>query len=137
MAPIAATTAPSQGDAPPAMPRHEPESRPMIMRALRPTGAVRAGALGSWSATNSTSARMLNRPTAHADPMKANGEPERLIHPRWAAHATTAGAVRERRPVTRPIPKVIKSTNPELMKVLHQNAGSIAGPDRKMLEWMT
>jgi hypothetical protein len=42
--------------------------------------------------------------TVHFDPMKASGELCRLIQPKLAAHATTAGAVRDRNPATSPIP---------------------------------
>jgi hypothetical protein len=59
---------------------------------------------------------MVKMTTAKVEPIQANGEPERLIQPRWAAQATTAGPVPDRRPVTTPIPNVSNSTNPELMK---------------------
>jgi hypothetical protein len=35
--------------------------------------------------------------------MKANGEPERFIQPRCAAHATTAGGVSARKPAAKPM----------------------------------
>src|SRR6202158_349543 len=85
------------------------------MRAVSPTAAVRAGVEGSWSATNSPKAPTVKMPTAHAEPMKAKGEPWRLIHPRCAAQATTAGAVMDRKPVTTPIPNTSNSPNPEFM----------------------
>src|ERR1017187_3271356 len=64
---------------------------------------------------------MVKMTTAKVEPIQANGEPERLIQPKWAAQATTAGPVPDRRPVTTPIPNVSNSTNPELMKFLHHN----------------
>jgi hypothetical protein len=47
---------------------------------------------------------MENIPTAAVDPMKARGEPCRSSHPKCAAQLTAAGAVRERRPATKPMP---------------------------------
>jgi hypothetical protein len=58
---------------------------------------------------NSTTARTVKMTTVHFDPMKASGELWRLIQPRRAAHATTAGAVRDRNPATKPIPNASNS----------------------------
>ena len=55
----------------PANARHRPLRAPVTIRAPSPSGAVREGVLGSWSATNSPSARTVNNPTAHVDAMKA------------------------------------------------------------------
>src|SRR5450759_5814209 len=79
---------------------------------------------------------MVKMATAKVEPIQANGEPERLIQPRWAAQATTAGPVPDRRPVTTPIPNVSNSTNPELMK-FPPSLDSIAKADREMVKWMT
>src|SRR3989442_344083 len=70
---------------------------------------------------NSTSAPRVKMPTAQADPMKARAEPERLIQPRCAAQATTAGAVMDRNPATTPIPKASNNTSPEFMKPLQRD----------------
>jgi hypothetical protein len=49
--------------------------------------------------------------------MKASRELERFIQPIYAAHATIAGAVRDRNPATTPIPNASNSANPEFMKL--------------------
>jgi hypothetical protein len=64
------------------MPRHAPESSAITIRVPNCMGTVRAGVLGSWSVTYSTSAKMVKMPTAHTDFMKDKGEPERLIQPK-------------------------------------------------------
>src|SRR5437762_12344631 len=53
-------------------------------------------------------------PTAQAEPMKATGEPERLIQPRCAAQATIAGAIMDSNPATTPMPKASGNASPEL-----------------------
>ena len=63
----------------------------------------------------------VKMPTAQADPMKARAEPERLIQPRCAAQATTAGAVMDRNPATTPIPKASNNASPEFMKPLQRD----------------
>jgi hypothetical protein len=49
-------------------------------------------------------ARIDNIIAAVVDPINAMGEPCRFSQPICAAHATTAGAVNERKPATIPIP---------------------------------
>jgi len=49
--------------------------------------------------------------------MNANGEPERLIQPRRAAQATTAGAVKDRKPAMIPIQNARRSVTPELIEL--------------------
>ena len=70
--------------------------------------------------------------------MKASGEPERLIQPRWAAHATTAGR--------RPRPQAGNYANAKRQQQ-HESrthevssvtmVDSIAQADRELVEWMT
>ena len=81
-----------------------------MMRAIKGTGAVRFGIIGSLSATNSPIASTENIPTAVVDPMNASGDPCRFNQPRYAPHATTAGAVSERNPATIPIPRAKRKT---------------------------
>src|SRR5262245_12905785 len=102
----------NNSEAPPAAPRHAPVSKPITMRALRPTAAVLAGPLGSCSDTHSTSAASVKLTTAHFQPMNATGAPASLSQPKCAAQATTAGAVSDRRPATTPIPNANASANP-------------------------
>ena len=52
---------------------------------------------------------MVKIATAHFDPMKATGELCRLIQPRCAAQAITAGAVNDRNPATIPMPNANNS----------------------------
>src|ERR1700756_2807613 len=118
MPPIAPARAPPSRAAPPAIARQAPQRPPVTMRAQSPTGAVRAGVLGSWSATNSTSAKTVKIPRLHFDPMNAKGELWRLIQPRWEAQATTAGAVSERSPATIPMPKASNRANVEVIELL-------------------
>ena len=103
---------------PPPTATHAPLSAPVTIRAESPTAAVRAGVLGSWSATNSTSANTLKMTTAQIEPMNANGESCRWSQPECAAHAPTAGAVSERRPATTPIPRASKRAIPGLIDSL-------------------
>src|SRR5262249_4497616 len=53
--------------------------------------------------------------------MNANGEAERFIQPRWAAQATTAGAVNERKPATTPIQNARSSVTSELRELFDQS----------------
>ena len=75
------------------------------MRAVRGTAVVRLGVLGNMSPTYSTIASKENIATAAVDPMNAKGDPCRFSHPRWAAQLTAAGAVKDRKPATIPMPK--------------------------------
>jgi hypothetical protein len=70
---------------------------------MRPVGFVRAGVVGSWSVTSSTMARSVKNETVIIELINFNGEDARLIHPRCAAQAVTAGAVIARNPQTTPI----------------------------------
>jgi len=60
---------------------------------------------GCRSRNNSNTASSEKITTAIVDPMKASGELLRFNQPRCAAHATTAGGVKERNPAVKPIPK--------------------------------
>src|SRR5205823_2678406 len=53
---------------------------------------------------------------ATVDPRKDRPVFARLSQPRWAAHATTAGAVNDRKPATTPIRNASNSTADEVMK---------------------
>src|SRR5262245_53738805 len=55
-------------------------------------------------------------PVVQAEPINANGEPDRLIQPRRAAQATTAGAVNDRKPAMIPIQNARRSVTPELLE---------------------
>ena len=48
--------------------------------------------------------------TATVDPIKPKGDAESFNHPSFAAHATTAGAVIDRKPATTPIPNARRNT---------------------------
>jgi hypothetical protein len=54
---------------------------------------------------NSRRARSEKITVVIIDPIKASGELLRFNQPRWAAHATTAGGVNERKPAAKPRPK--------------------------------
>src|SRR5262245_40584751 len=77
----------------------------MMMRAIRPRGAVRLGVFGSLSATSSTTASNVKIATAGIEPMRAS-VPWTFIQPRWTAHAVVAGAVSERNAAKNPNKKV-------------------------------
>lgn len=115
-------SAPASNDLPPDAQTHAPQSPPVKMRANKPTSAVRFGVLGSLSATNSPIASRENITTAVVDPINATGEPSRFNRPRCVAHATTAGAVNERKPATIPIP-------PARTKMCFTNNLSVTAPD--------
>src|SRR6516162_5773456 len=78
---------------------------------------------------------MVNSHTAQVEPINASSEPERLIQPRCAAQQTTAGAVRERSPATRPMANV--STNPG-PKLINRPPGELQIQERAqpMTKWM-
>ena len=61
----------------------------------------------------------MSNPTAQIDPINASRDPERFIHPRYAAHATTAGAVIVRNPATAPIPNTSNNANPKFMRLIY------------------
>src|ERR1700691_1605714 len=62
------------------------------------------------------------------DPMNDKGEPCRLIQPRCAAHATTAGAVKDRNPATKPILSANnRTTDPEFIRSPHNRAANYLG----------
>jgi hypothetical protein len=54
-----------------------------------------------------------------------------LIHPKWAAHATTAGAVRDRNPATRPIPAASNSMV-EFIKLLQNHLVVKSEPGKQL-----
>src|SRR5688500_14622143 len=76
----------------------------MTTRPIRDPGLVRLGVRGSLSATYSATAASERIATATLDPMNARGDPCRSSQPRQAAQLTAAGAVRERKPATIPLP---------------------------------
>src|SRR5207247_2435033 len=78
------------------------------MRAISPRGAVRFGAFGNLSTTSSANASTVKITTAVTEPMSDNGL-SILSQPRCAAHAVTAGAVRERSPLNNPMRKARSS----------------------------
>ena len=80
------------------------------MRAANTGGAVRAGVLGSLSVTSSATARTVRITTVMTLAIQDAHVECRLIQPRKAAQATTAGAVSERNPATTPINKAISKT---------------------------
>src|SRR6201998_396583 len=82
---------------------------------------------------NSTTASTVKMTTVHCEPMKASGELWRLIQPKRAAHATTAGAVRERSPATTPIPNVSNSVV-EFIDLLQIHQAVEIGPGTQLLE---
>src|SRR5579872_6265803 len=88
----------------------EPQSPPKTNRAIKPGGLVRLGVEGSLSATSSTSASTVNTAAAAVDPMKARLVLERFSQFRCAAHATAAGAVKERKPEATPIDNASRNT---------------------------
>src|SRR5262245_58572669 len=69
-------------------------------------------------------------PTAQTEPMNANGEAERFIHPRWAAQATTAGAVNDRKPATIPMQNARNRVSAEFIVILQcaPNVQQVATP---------
>jgi hypothetical protein len=69
----------------------------------------------------------VNIPTAHTDPMNANGDPDKLIQPRCAAHATTAGAVMARSPASKPMPNDSSNPSPEFISILLFGEGKTSG----------
>jgi hypothetical protein len=75
-----------------------------MMRANNGAGAVRFGMIGNLSATNSPIASSENIATNAVELMNPSAESCRFSQPKCAAHATTAGAVNERKPATIPIP---------------------------------
>src|SRR5579863_2003740 len=97
--------------------RAAPHNAPKTMRAIRPTGAVRAGAFGSLSAISSTTAPTVKTATAASEPRKWTRVWPRSIQPRCAAQATTAGAVRERKPQTTPIKNARTRTRVGVMEI--------------------
>ena len=90
--------------------RHAPHSPPVMMRAINGAGVVRFGIIGSLSAINSPIASRESIATAVVDPMNASDDACRFNQPRCAAHATTAGAVNDRKPATIPIPRAKAKT---------------------------
>jgi hypothetical protein len=80
------------------------------MRAISGNAAVRFGICGSLSAINSPTAPSEKRTTAKVDPIKPKEDAESFNHPSFAAHATTAGAVIDRKPETTPIPNANRNT---------------------------
>jgi hypothetical protein len=78
------------------------------MRAISPGGAVRFGAFGNLSTTSSANASTVKITTEATEPMSDYG-PSILSQPRCAAHAVTAGAVSERRPLNNPMRKARSS----------------------------
>src|ERR1700688_412228 len=82
--------------------------------------------------TNSTKAKMVKMATAHTDPIKAKEELCRLIQPIYAAQATTAGAVKVRRPATTPMPSANnEAVNPEFMIFLRTPRTALASALRQ------
>src|SRR5579863_5193211 len=107
---------PWAGDCPADTPTQAPARAPQRKRAVRPTAAVRLGVEGSLSAMSSTIANTVNIATAAVDPMNARRVPARLSQLRRAAHAATAGAVKERMPETMPIANARKRTKVALIE---------------------
>src|ERR1700757_3615960 len=94
-----------------AAPMTAPEKPPMMIRAVNDGTAVRAGVLGSLSVITSPTARTVKAITAMMLAIQDAQVAFRLIHPRKAAHATTAGAVSERNPATTPINRASSRTS--------------------------
>src|SRR5580704_7598370 len=107
--------APYIGVCPVDTPTQAPDRAPQKNRAIRPTDAVRLGVEGSLSAISSTMASTVKMATAAVDPVNASRVPARLSQLRCAAHAATAGAVKERIPDTMPMAKVRKRTKEVFM----------------------
>src|ERR1700747_89368 len=94
-----------------AAPMTAPANPPMMIRVAKIGGAVRAGVLGSLSLTSSPTARTLMTIAVMSLAIQDAQVACRLIQPRKAAQATTAGAVSERNPATTPISKAINRTS--------------------------
>src|ERR1700757_5153532 len=95
-----------------------PAKPPVTMRAANDGAAVRAGVLGSLSATSSPTARTVSTTTVIRLATQDAHVPCRLIQRRKAAQATTVGAVSERNPATTPINKAISTTTACVTKSL-------------------
>src|ERR1700743_258852 len=91
-------------------PSTAPANPPMISRAAKIGGAVRGGVLGSLSLTNSPTASTVKTMTVMMLAIQDAHVPCRSIQPRYAAHATTAGAVKDRNPATTPISNASNKT---------------------------
>src|SRR5437773_313563 len=101
-----------------------PDRPPSTLRPTSPSSRVRFGVEGSLSMTNSPRAPRVKTRTAPRDPIKASGELPRLSQCRFAAQATTAGAVIVRSPPITPIRNARSSTYERFM------CESSAGIDR-------
>src|SRR6266480_2010816 len=102
--------APGAIDCAPAAATAAPERPPSKQRPMSPGRLVRFGVEGSLSTTSSPSASKVKTVTATPDPIKANGEALRLSQCRFAAQATTAGAVIVRNPELTPLRNPRSST---------------------------
>ena len=93
-----------------------PENAPVTSRAPNCIGTRRLGVLGSWSVTNSPSARMVSTATVIGCATHSAHVPSRSIQPSAPAHATTAGAVSARKPATTPISRASSRTRKYVMR---------------------
>src|ERR1700736_4840575 len=95
---------------PHAVPMTAPANAPVMIRTANTGGAVRDGVLGSLSLTSSATAKRLRITTVTMLPTQDAHVCSKLNQLRYAAHDTTAGAVRERDPATTPINRAISRT---------------------------
>src|SRR4249919_2323329 len=107
--------APVVGACPADTPTQAPDRAPHTNRAINPGGAVRLGVRGSLSTMSSTTANTVKMMTAAPDPMNARRDPARFSQLRCAAHAATAGPVKDRIPETMPIANARTKTKVVLM----------------------